>query len=174
VRERLELGVALDGLARARRWMVEICETSDLDELSDNAALLVSELVTNAVLHARTGCVVVAEVDGDSLRVEVIDGAGDSAAVAPGGARLSAEGGRGLVIVDVVATAWGVDEHSAGKSVWFSLRAAVPSGHTEPAGDPDLADRPVLKKPRPWLGLVGGEDGAPAPPAAAAPAEPAP
>lgn len=125
--ERLELGVGLDAPARARRWIVGVCESCDLGHLSDEAALLVSELVTNAVLHARTDCVVIAEKGNDGLRVEVIDSAGDFADVQPGAERLSAEGGRGLVIVDALATAWGVEEHPEGKSVWFRLRAEVPS-----------------------------------------------
>jgi len=138
VRERLELGVGLDGPARARRWIEDVCATCDVGDLSDNAALLVSELVTNAVLHARTGCVVIAEIDGDTLRVDVIDGAGDTAAVAPGVERLGADGGRGLVIVDVLSTDWGVAEHAEGKSVWFSLRTEVPSGHTDAAATPTV------------------------------------
>ncbi|RYU10251.1 ATP-binding protein [Nocardioides iriomotensis] len=138
VRERIELGVGLDGPARARRWIEGVCATCDVGDLSDNASLLVSELVTNAVLHARTGCVVMAEIDGDTLRVDVIDGAGDTTAVAPGVERLGADGGRGLVIVDVLSTDWGVAEHAEGKSVWFSLRAEVPSGHSNAPATPTL------------------------------------
>ena len=135
MRERVELGVGLDGPARARRWIEDVCATCDVGDLSDNAALLVSELVTNAVLHARTDCVVVAEKGDDALRVEVIDRNGDLVGVQPGAERLSAQGGRGLVIVAALATAWGVQEHPLGKSVWFTLPTAR-SGHAEPTATP--------------------------------------
>lgn len=121
--DKLELGVGLDAPARARRWIVGVCESRELDHLSYEAALLVDELVTNAVLHARTDCVVVAdEVDG-VLHVEVIDSDGGSATLEPGRERLSAEGGRGLVIVEALAAAWGVKWRPEGKAVWFTLAA---------------------------------------------------
>ena len=128
VSERLELGVGLDAPARARRWIVGVCESRDLSHLSDEAALLVDELVTNAVVHARTDCVVVADKVEDVLQVEVMDSNGDSAAVEPGAERLSAEGGRGLVIVEALAAAWGVNWHPDGKAVWFTLRGALSEG----------------------------------------------
>ena len=138
VPERRELRMGLDAPARARRWIVGFCESCDLGHLGDEAALLVDELVTNAVLHARTDCVVVAEKDDDVLRVEVIDSAGDFADVQPGAERLSAESGRGLVIVDALATTWGVEEHPEGKSVWFTLAAEVPSRHAAPTATPSF------------------------------------
>jgi anti-sigma regulatory factor (Ser/Thr protein kinase) len=128
----VELAVGLDAPARARRWIGSVCERFELDHLRDEAALLVDELVTNAVLHARTDCVVVAEKGDNAMRVEVIDGDGDLAGVQPGAESLSAQGGRGLVIVAAMATAWGVHEHPLGKSVWFTLPTAR-SGHAEPA-----------------------------------------
>jgi len=122
VPERLELAVGLDAPARARRWIAGICETWDLDHLSDAATLMVGELVTNAVLHTGTECVVVAEHGDDALRVQVIDGGRDWADVEAAPAeRLNAGGGRGLVIVAALATDWGVQEHTQGKSVWFTL-----------------------------------------------------
>lgn len=135
VPERLELAVGLDAPARARRWIGSVCERFDLVQLRNEATLLVDELVTNAVLHARTDCVVVAEKGDDALRVEVIDRNGDLVGVQPGAERLSAQGGRGLVIVAALATAWGVQEHPLGKSVWFTLPTAR-SGHAEPMATP--------------------------------------
>ena len=133
--ERVELAVGLDAPARARRWIGSVCERFELDHLRTEATLLVDELVTNAVLHARTDCVVVAEKDDDVLRVEVIDRNSDLVGVRPGAERLSAQGGRGLAIVAAMATAWGVHEHPLGKSVWFTLPTAG-SGHAEPTATP--------------------------------------
>lgn len=129
--ERVELAVGLDAPARARQWIGSVCERLELDHLRNEATLLVDELVTNAVLHARTDCVVVAEKGDDALRVEVIDRNRDLVGVRPVAERLSAQGGRGLVIVAAMATAWGVHEHPLGKSVWFTLPTAR-SGQTEP------------------------------------------
>jgi anti-sigma regulatory factor (Ser/Thr protein kinase) len=131
----VELAVGLDAPARARRWIGSVCERFELDHLRTEATLLVDELVTNAVLHARTDCVVVVEKGDDALRVEVIDHNGDVVGVQPGAERLSTQGGRGLVIVAAMATAWGVHEHPLGKSVWFTLPTAG-SGHAEPTATP--------------------------------------
>jgi anti-sigma regulatory factor (Ser/Thr protein kinase) len=89
-----------------------------VDEDTVAAVLLaVSELTTNAVLHARTPFEVRAGVAGGVLRVEIDD---DEPAV-PRRRRpaLLDVGGRGLLIVDDAVDAWGVDPRPAGKTVWF-------------------------------------------------------
>lgn len=98
----------------ARRWGYE--------ELADTAALLTSELVTNAVLHV--GSPLVVEVDDlqDGLRVAVRDRSSD-----PPTMRSTGDvdvRGRGLRIVDAFATNWGVDGDELGKQVWFELTTA--------------------------------------------------
>jgi DNA-binding NarL/FixJ family response regulator len=90
------------------------------DELLDSATLLVSELVTNAVVHAGSEVDVVVRIDGSCLRVEV----SDTSDVAP---RMQAPtpdetSGRGLPLVEALASRWGVAARPAGgKSVWFEL-----------------------------------------------------
>lgn len=84
-----------------------------------DAELLVSELVTNAVLHARSSTRVTIEHAGTTVRVSVCD---DS----PRRPRLREYGpeavtGRGLVIVDRIALRWGVDPSDNGKCVWFEI-----------------------------------------------------
>lgn len=135
--ERLELGMGLSAPARARHWILGVCKTCDLDHLRNDAALLVDELVTNAVLHARTDCVVVAEKCDDALRVEVFDGGRDIAVVRAGTGRLGAQGGRGLMIVAALSTQWGVEAQATGKSVWFTL-ATAPRGHAAPTSGATL------------------------------------
>jgi anti-anti-sigma regulatory factor/anti-sigma regulatory factor (Ser/Thr protein kinase) len=90
--------------------------------LVDRAVLVVSELVTNAVLHARTELRLRIELRGDLLHLAVRDGN-------PWMLRLvaipdpEAEGGRGLWLVDQLARAWGVNRHpDGGKVVWCTLR----------------------------------------------------
>lgn len=86
----------------------------------DTAELLVSELVTNAVVHAGTSFeLVVCLRGGTTLRVEVVDGSAQH----PTARRhsLTAGTGRGLHLLDELADRWGVAVGSKGKTVWFEL-----------------------------------------------------
>lgn len=105
--------------ARARRFVVRALEASGLADLADTAELLVSELVTNAVLHARSKIVVRVDVDGHRLRVEVRDDTANTPQVRPYGAHATT--GRGLLLVETLATRWGFKPQGAGKAVWFEL-----------------------------------------------------
>jgi anti-sigma regulatory factor (Ser/Thr protein kinase) len=84
------------------------------------ASLLVSELATNAVQHARSGFTVALELRGGSIAARVCDlhRAVDRVRAAP--PRGSA--GRGLFFVDRMADAWGVEPTETGKAVWFTIR----------------------------------------------------
>ena len=90
----------------------------------EQAALLVSELVTNAVLHGRTDVVRVAlEVGDRTVEVAVDDGSPDLPVVV-GDVEPSALHGRGMLLVERLAEAWGVSPRpggGGGKSVWFRL-----------------------------------------------------
>jgi anti-sigma regulatory factor (Ser/Thr protein kinase) len=106
-------------VAAARRTVTALCAPAGLGGLHDTAALLTSEVVTNAVVHG-DGTVLVRARTGDGrLRVEVQDD-GDGAPVLQDAAR-DAEGGRGLALVAALADAWGVEEVTGGKFVWFEL-----------------------------------------------------
>ena len=86
-------------------------------ETVSDARLVVSELVTNAVLHARTPIEVQVLVGTGMLRIEVTDSGLDRP-------RLWAEhdgGGRGLPIVEAVASGWGVVDQGSRKTVWCEL-----------------------------------------------------
>jgi anti-sigma regulatory factor (Ser/Thr protein kinase) len=91
--------------------------------LVDDVTLLVSELVTNAVTHGEGGISVVIATDADRVRVEVTDKgnkAPDDLVQMP---TASAPKGRGLAIVDHLATEWGVTPlEENGKTVWFEIR----------------------------------------------------
>jgi anti-sigma regulatory factor (Ser/Thr protein kinase) len=94
------------------------CDTQQVDD----AVLLVSELVTNAVVHGSPPVGLSVEASDGTIRVEVTD----SSPVVPGVhvlSHLSAQG-RGLAIVRDLSTRWGVDQISNdGKRIWFELRA---------------------------------------------------
>jgi anti-sigma regulatory factor (Ser/Thr protein kinase) len=122
---RLELPATPAAASVARLFVRCLCEEWGLGPVADVAELLSSELVTNAVIHARSGIELEVVRSRQNLRVDVRD-VGDGAielAAQPNSAE--AEGGRGLAIVGTLAERWGVEESSHGKSVWFSL--AVPA-----------------------------------------------
>jgi anti-sigma regulatory factor (Ser/Thr protein kinase) len=87
--------------------------------LADDAALLVSELVTNSVVHAHSDVALRLWRTGSGIRVEIADR--DSRLVAPRPVDPEALGGRGLYLVETLARAWGVHPAGAGKAVWFEL-----------------------------------------------------
>ena len=117
--ESLQIAGRLDGPARARGWMRGLCAAHDLEGLCDDAVLMVSELVTNAVLHAGTGCVLVVELDDQAMRVDVLDE--DHHVIGPVQVADGSERGRGLNIVAALSTTWGVNYRDPGKSVWFTI-----------------------------------------------------
>ncbi len=88
-------------------------------DLVDAAGLLVSELVTNAVVHARTDVTLHVMIRHGVLRIEVTDGS----PVVPTPRRPSglAGTGRGLQLVDRLANRWGVQKSRGGKTIWFEL-----------------------------------------------------
>jgi anti-sigma regulatory factor (Ser/Thr protein kinase) len=114
---RLEHGIRAPG--RARLWIIERCHDWDCDELADAAAVLVTELVTNVFLHARTDCLVHAEFDHPVLKVTVTDE--DNQELEPQPPSDTAEEGRGLAIVAALADTWGIRRSDGAKSVWFRL-----------------------------------------------------
>jgi anti-sigma regulatory factor (Ser/Thr protein kinase) len=90
----------------------------------DDALLLVSELVTNAVRYGGPPIVLAVDCDGAALHVRVRDGG--ASMPAPRRAAAGEESGRGMSLVDLLSSTWGVDpvpdEQGPGKEVWFELR----------------------------------------------------
>lgn len=122
------LPAELRSAADARRFAERVLRSWSCDALVESARLLISELVVNAVRHGDSSVTVRLALDSDRLRVEV----GDTGASLPEiqNPEPTAVGGRGLMIVDAVASAWGVDELPEGKVVWFELD----TGHPGSAG----------------------------------------
>lgn len=118
--EALHLSAAATSARQARRFVGEVCHKWDLDVVCDTAQLLVSEIVTNAIVHAGTPVElnIVCHL-GVSLRTEVADASPAAPRLRP--PRLLDEGGRGLEMVRRLASRWGVRQRGQGKVVWFEL-----------------------------------------------------
>lgn len=116
----LELPGATASIPQARRFAKDTLLAWGFDQLLDAAALVVSELATNAVLHARSPFTVRLQVEQDGrLRVEVVDGS-----VRRPEQRRHSQGattGRGMGIVAELAEDWGVEPQADGKVVWARL-----------------------------------------------------
>ncbi|MFF2652253.1 ATP-binding protein [Streptomyces sp. NPDC058045] len=89
----------------------------------DTAELLTCELVTNALVHTEHDAVLTATLGSGTLRVEVRDFAGRRPPPRPQAAPEDGTHGRGLMLVQSLADAWGVRALGAGKVIWFELAA---------------------------------------------------
>jgi anti-sigma regulatory factor (Ser/Thr protein kinase) len=107
-------------VGRARRFVAEQLAARGLTDPMGDVELVTSELVTNAVIHARTDITVAVLADPAGARVTVADGS----QVMPGPrlATAASRNGRGLTLVDHFAPAWGAERTANGKVVWFLVR----------------------------------------------------
>jgi anti-anti-sigma regulatory factor len=105
----------------ARELVAEACHDWGLADSAIAAEVIASELVTNAVRHAGTSIDLRVTLRDHQLRVSVRDGVGERLARMQTPAE-SDDHGRGLLIVDAVANAWGNVPVGEGKVVWASLR----------------------------------------------------
>lgn len=113
-------------VATARHFVLETLAAWGVDQRSvDIAALCLSELVTNAIMHTDTGCDLRLVLDRGVLTTTVRDG-GSTVLVDPSSVTTDplAVHGRGLQIVDALATRWGSELDAVGMSVWFVLEPA--------------------------------------------------
>ncbi|MEU9419908.1 ATP-binding protein [Streptomyces sp. NPDC051000] len=114
----------LKAVSEVRRALRELMRHRCRSDAADVAELLITELVTNALVHTEQGAEVSASLAATRLRVEVRD----YASRRPRPYVPSADDGthgRGLVLVQELADEWGVDTlaRGAGKVVWFELEA---------------------------------------------------
>jgi anti-sigma regulatory factor (Ser/Thr protein kinase) len=84
------------------------------------AELLVSELVTNAIVHGSGDSTLLLDIRDDHVHVEVHD-SDTTLDLEPLPIEPSRERGRGLAIVDALASSWGVQPRRDGKATWFDL-----------------------------------------------------
>ncbi|MGN5636338.1 ATP-binding protein [Streptomyces sp. AC154] len=130
----LEVGADPAEVGRARRWARSRLLGSgirDDEPLAETLILLISELVTNAVVH--TGCPAVLRMlfgstgapgNAGTVRVEVAD----TSCRPPQQRHAEGEdtGGRGLELVDGLADRWGWQPEGAGKRIWCEVDRSIP------------------------------------------------
>lgn len=145
-------------LTRARLSGWSVCE-----DTCDTAVLVVSELVTNAIVHTASSHIVCELHDGDDLvRIAVRDEGCAPGEPRPSPRRPDEEHGRGLLLIDGLCRAWGAQEHGPGLLVWADLpRQADPAAHGHhPASGLDVSvphnDLGWGARPKP--GQSGGSD----------------
>ena len=145
-------------VGEARRFVGDTLSSWDADDLSWTAMLLVTELATNAVLHASTPYAVTLErrTDG-TVRIGVADGSVRKPR--PRDYAVDATTGRGLGLVGSLAAAWGTSARQDGKTVWCDL-APEPSKDVSPEPDLDafLLDDDLDMLGAPAVDHSGGAD----------------
>ena len=110
---------AASSVGRARCFVVD---AAGVDESTSQVLqLVVSELATNAVLHARSPYDVRVITGLDALRIEVADESPQLPSLRNGGSR--SVSGRGLAIVDRLVRQWGVVPEAPGKRIWVEFGA---------------------------------------------------
>jgi anti-sigma regulatory factor (Ser/Thr protein kinase) len=123
---RLTMPGRADHVSEARALVVKAL--GDLHPRVDDAVLMVSELVTNAIVHSNSrrpgGTVTVTVLESaDGVRVEVAD-YGSELTTPVVRADRNATDGHGLFLVQSLADQWGYLRGEAGTTVWFALRRA--------------------------------------------------
>jgi anti-sigma regulatory factor (Ser/Thr protein kinase) len=108
-------------VAAARRHVEQVLASWDMDAVAWTCLQLISELATNAIIHARSPFAVELTRRGEVVRVCVRD----ASPVRPGIRRYAdtSTTGRGLRLVESMSTSWGVEPAGVGKTIWFELDA---------------------------------------------------
>jgi DNA-binding NarL/FixJ family response regulator len=119
----VDLPRALTSVAAARRFVEARLKEWNLEQLLDDALVISSELVTNAVTHAESSCRIRLSVNVARLRIDVLDAG--TGTPEPRALNDTEEHGRGLHIVDAVTSAWGLEDVPEGKLVWAELARPV-------------------------------------------------
>ena len=147
----------------ARRFASSVLRSWGMDEVEDDLRLVVTELATNAVLHARTDFTVSVALDGGRVRVGVTDGVSTRprAPRHPGHGHTDHEAttGRGMAMIAALSASWGVDPAGAGKTTWCELSGPAGGGGSFAEGAQDWASvaalHPLPGVPSPYAGPAG-------------------
>ncbi|MDT0267010.1 SpoIIE family protein phosphatase [Streptomyces sp. DSM 44915] len=118
-------------IAQARRQLTTLLHDWTDQDAVHGAVLMLSEMLTNVLAHTEGDALLVAEVGGvvgdRKLRVEVADSSDELPHRREPGELASS--GRGLLLMDSLADAWGAEPRGAGKTIWFELGERSGAGH---------------------------------------------
>lgn len=117
--EQVRLAPEPSSVGSARAMLREALTRWDLDDLEFAASQALTELATNAVIHARTEFVVSVTWENEVLRVCVEDSS--PRLPAQRNYAIDATTGRGLALVDRLCHSWGIERTDVGKRVWFEV-----------------------------------------------------
>jgi CheY-like chemotaxis protein len=124
----LDLPRDLSGVRVARQFVSQKLHEWDLDPVLDDALLIVSELATNAMTHAHSGCGLRLVLTPTALRIEVVDSGGGTPEPQP--PSTTGESGRGVHLVAALTNAWGMEViEGEGKLVWAELARPASADH---------------------------------------------
>jgi anti-sigma regulatory factor (Ser/Thr protein kinase) len=135
-------------VSAGRRFVREALQQWGLEELAEDAALVTSELITNAVLHARTAIDVIVRRVQTHVRIEVRDGSRALPRVRSHSVRSGT--GRGLQLVSSLSATWGAEVVDAGKIVWVELHTGVDVERGNRAPDTFVVDLDALEAAGGW------------------------
>ncbi|WP_144383227.1 SpoIIE family protein phosphatase [Streptomyces sp. SAJ15] len=133
-------------IASSRHQLREMLHDWSDPEQIESGVLMLSEMITNVLVHTDGDALIVAEVSGRQgtrrLRVDVADGSDELPHRRHPGELASS--GRGLLLMEMLADSWGVDPRGAGKCIWFELYEAESGPSTGPgsSGERSTASEP--------------------------------
>ncbi|MFE3852597.1 SpoIIE family protein phosphatase [Streptomyces griseorubiginosus] len=143
-------------IAVARQQLRELLHDWPSADQVDSAVLLLSETLTNVLVHTDADALLLAEVRGEPgdrrMRVEVTDTSDDLPHKRRPGELASS--GRGLMLIELLADLWGVDPRGEGKSIWFELYE-TPGGTSGATSDLTSGATPGLTSGEPSDGASG-------------------
>jgi anti-sigma regulatory factor (Ser/Thr protein kinase) len=149
----LTLPADLKSVSQARRFLRDVLEDWKVAGFDLAAPQVLTELVTNAALHARSAYTVHLRVEPDGLLVEVTD----SSPALPQARHYGtgATTGRGIALVEALSAAWGVQSSPTGKTVWCRVRTDDQLPDFEDVDDDKSAEvTPIVGRP-----AAGGRPG---------------
>jgi anti-sigma regulatory factor (Ser/Thr protein kinase) len=124
-------------IAVARQHLRDLLHDWPDEEQRDAAVLLLSEVLTNVLVHTDANALLVAEVSGNPgerhIRVEVTDSGDDLPHKRRPGEMASS--GRGLMLIELLSDAWGVAPRGEGKSIWFEFYESPDDGSEDGSED---------------------------------------
>ncbi|GAA2506984.1 ATP-binding protein [Winogradskya humida] len=128
----LALEPVMGAARRSRELVAEACERWDLPDLASPASIVVTEMVNNVVAHAHTDMTVLLGRHSGRMTVAVRDRSATIPRFTRSPVPVTSYGGRGLLLINSEAGAWGSLPLPGGKVVWAALKTGAPQNGSKP------------------------------------------